>query len=281
VPANGTASEILTPILACAQELREEGLDQSGAFGVAIPGPFDYDAGIGRYEGVGKFESLYGVDVRGAIADALGMAPTQGRFINDADAFLIGEWSAGAARGADRAAGITLGTGIGSAFLDRGTIVADDPRVPPEGRVDLLRIDGRPLEDTVSSRAILRRVAEHGGLLAGGDLDVKQLADRVRAGDAQVWQVFGEAFGPLGRAIAPYLRHFDAAVLVVGGSMAQSLDLIEPHLVGGLLAAEPALSRLSIRRAQLGEDAGLFGAAIIAGGVRGDTRRSDTDGPAA
>ena len=31
---------------------------------VAVPGPFDYARGIGLFRDVGKFDSLYGVDVR-------------------------------------------------------------------------------------------------------------------------------------------------------------------------------------------------------------------------
>lgn len=282
IPPNGTAAEILSPIVSTAHELvRENGLETPPVVGVAIPGPFDYEAGIGRFAGVAKFEALFGVDVGAAILAGLDQPAASVRFVNDADAFAIGEWAAGAGHGAERVVGITLGTGIGSAFLERGAVVADDPRLPPEGRAHLLAIDGKPLEDTVSTRAIVRRVADLQGAPVSPDTDVRQLADRVRAGDSQVWQVFGDAFGALGRALAPYLRGFEASVLVVGGSMAQSWDLVEPHLVGGLLAAEPTLSRLAVRRAELGEDAGLIGAAMIADGVRDDPRGSETDGPAA
>ena len=42
-------------------------------------------------------------------------------FSNDASAFGVGEWLIGAARGTTRCVAVTLGTGVGSAFLDRGT----------------------------------------------------------------------------------------------------------------------------------------------------------------
>ena len=41
--------------------------DAGAAWGVAVPGPFDYEAGIGRYHGVGKFGALSGVDVGAAL----------------------------------------------------------------------------------------------------------------------------------------------------------------------------------------------------------------------
>ena len=41
-------------------------------------------------------------------------------FVNDAEAFGLGEWRAGAARGRRRAVAITLGTGVGSVFVADG-----------------------------------------------------------------------------------------------------------------------------------------------------------------
>src|SRR5207237_2105693 len=83
--------------------------------GVAIPGPFDYTRGVSAIRH--KLQSLYGVDLRGELANALEIAPGAVVFLNDADAFLLGEAWAGAARGHARALGVTLGTGLGSAFL--------------------------------------------------------------------------------------------------------------------------------------------------------------------
>ena len=85
---------------------------------------------------------------------ALRPSPSAVRFLNDADAFGVGEYAVGAARGHDRAVCITLGTGVGSAFLDRGRPVNSGPTVPPDGSIHLVVHDGRPIEETVSRRAI-------------------------------------------------------------------------------------------------------------------------------
>src|SRR4029078_2642228 len=125
--------------------------------GVAIPGPFDYAKGVGRYEGVAKFESLTGLDLGAALRAALPGRAERIAFVNDADAFVLGEWTWGAAAGHRRVAGITLGTGVGSGVVDEGRVVVDVPLVPPDGSVHLLSIDGLPLEESVSRRAMLRR----------------------------------------------------------------------------------------------------------------------------
>lgn len=221
-------------------------------WGVAMPDPFDYERGVGLFEGVGKFTGLRGMD----IGDALG-GRLRGRiaFLNDADAFLLGEWVAGAARGRRRCAGITLGTGIGSAWLVDGTIV--DPGMPPGGRLHRMRISGRPLEEVVSRRAIL-----HAYAAAGGDAqaDVREIADAARDGRASARRVLDEAMTALGAVVGRCTAGFRADVLVIGGSMSASWDLFErPFRTGALGNGLP-----EIRLAADPETAPLLGAAAHA-----------------
>ena len=82
-----------------------------------------------------KLPFLYGVDLRQALAPRIGCDPVQVRFLNDADAYLLGEVGAGAAKGFGRAVGLTLGTGIGSAFAVDGRLVTPGPGVPKDGEI--------------------------------------------------------------------------------------------------------------------------------------------------
>lgn len=278
VPADGTAPEILGAIRRAAGALAASA-DRGATWGVAIPGPFDYTLGIGQYEGVGKFDALRGVDIRGALLEELEGAAADLVFVNDADAFLLGEWMAGAAAGHSRAAGVTLGTGLGSAFLADGVIVDAGPDVPPEGRLDLLTLDGRPLEETVSSRAIVRRY----GLLADParrpEADVKDIAQRAREGERIAFEMLVEIFGVLGQVLGPWIARFDAAVLVVGGAMVGSWDLIESPLRGGILEAVPGLrARVEIVPARLPDDAGMIGAARHSVRLTATRAADQTDG---
>lgn len=119
---------------------------------MALPGPFDYESGLALFRDVGKFDALYGVNVRTELSRRMRPAPGALRFLNDADAFGIGEFVAGATAGHERAVCVTLGSGVGSAFLDHGEPVNDGPDVPPDGSAHLLSYEGRPLEETVSRR---------------------------------------------------------------------------------------------------------------------------------
>lgn len=126
---DGSAEEILSALVRCAARLPAQSATR---WAVALPGPFDYERGIGWYEGVGKFDALRGFDLRAALTASL---PDAARisFCNDADAFVLGEWWAGAARGHRSVVGITLGTGVGSCFLRDGRILRHGPGVPLKG----------------------------------------------------------------------------------------------------------------------------------------------------
>ena len=141
--------------------------------------------------------------------------------------------------------GITLGTGVGSAFLDRGQVISDGPAVPPDGYAHLLRIDGRPLEDVVSRRAIIAAY-QSAQSAAGSDparppsVDVDTIERRAADGDASARGVLDHAIGALGAALRPWLVRFGAEILVVGGGIATAWELIEPALRDGLLRTDTA-----------------------------------------
>jgi glucokinase len=247
--ADGSARALLDRFGQAAATL---GAPAGVRWGVAMPDPFDYERGVGLFEGVGKFTALRGVDVRDALRARLRGEPA---FVNDADAFLLGEWAAGAASGATRCAGITLGTGVGSAWLVDGVVV--DPGLPPGGRIHRMDIGGVPLEDVVSRRAIRRGYAAAGG---DAEADVREIAERARAGDPIARRVLDTAMTALGRVVGRCASGFRADVLVIGGSMSASWDLFAPAFRAGALGC--GLPRIAI--AADSDRAPLVGAALHA-----------------
>lgn len=187
--------------------------------------------------------------MRAELASALELAdPFSVSFLNDAEAFLLGEWWAGAARGHSRVIGITLGTGLGSAFLDRGGIVDSGPEVPPEGSLHLVPFRGAPVEDLISRRGIL---AAYG---ASAGVDVRQIADRARDGEERAQQTFAFVATALAEFLGPWVAAFAPGCVVVGGSIARSWDLLETQLAEGL----PGVDVVAAARI---DEAALLGAA--------------------
>ncbi|MFE3263594.1 ROK family protein [Streptomyces sp. NPDC059215] len=229
-------------------------------WGVAIPGPFDYATGIGRFADVGKFESLTGIDVGDGLRQRLTGRSERLRFLNDADAFAIGEYASGAAAKHDRVICLTLGTGVGSSFLSAGRPVHTGPLVPPSGHVHHLTVHGRPLEDTVSRRAIRTNYSRLTALAGDQRLpDVQEISTRAKKGDTAAAEALRYAFDALGQALAPWIDRFEATAVVIGGSMAQSWDLIHPALTTGLASADRR--DVPFLPARLPEEAPLIGAA--------------------
>ncbi|MGW1214523.1 ROK family protein [Streptomyces sp. NPDC002499] len=231
--SDAAADSILDAIALAALELPAE---HRPDWGVAIPGPFDYDTGIGRFTGVGKFEALSGVDVGAGLRRRLAHRAEHLRFLNDADAFAIGEYHAGAAAGHERVVCLTLGTGVGSSFLSGGRPVHDGTHVPPSGHVHRLTVHDLPLEEYVSRRAIRAHYARLDAVAGNSSLpDVHEIAALARTGNSAAAEAFRYAFEALGQALAPWVDRFEAGAVVIGGSMAQSWDLIHPAFSAGLV----------------------------------------------
>jgi glucokinase len=252
--SSGSSAAIIPTMVECADALC---LTSAETLAVAIPGPFDYDAGIARFAGVGKFDGLAGVDLRRTLLARLARPPGRVSFVNDADAFGLGEWLAGSARGHQRVVAITLGTGVGSAFIESGSIVSSGSSVPPDGHVYHVMIRGRPLEETVSRRAI---IAEYQRVSSSRhpDWDVRDIAAVALSGDRVAARIFAQAFRLLGEALAPWLQRFRAEVLVVGGGVSTSWALIQGPLRTGL---GNAANDLVLVRSADTEDAIAAGAA--------------------
>lgn len=234
---------------------------------MAFPGPFDFEAGISHMRH--KLKSLYGLDLRGELACRFGWASDQFCFLNDAVAFLLGEVGAGAAYGAERAVGIVLGTGIGSAFSCNGRQVTSGGNVPPGGEIWNLPYGKGTVEDLLSTRALRGAYA----LRTGRDLDVVTIAS-VADSDADARQVF-ETFGlDLGQVLRELLVPFAPQVVVIGGGISRSARLFLPF-------AQEQLNGFGLQlvTSRLLDEAPLVGAAAFWRDGSDTTLKLADDGP--
>jgi glucokinase len=116
VNSAGNANEIIDNWAAAIRQSWALAGVSSSLVGIAMPGPFDYENGICLIAKQEKYQALYGMNIKILLAEKLGLQPMEVRFINDASSFLKGELIAGSLKGLDNAVGITLGTGLGSAY---------------------------------------------------------------------------------------------------------------------------------------------------------------------
>lgn len=217
---------------------------------LAFPGPFNFQAGISLMRH--KLPYLYGVDLRHALAGKLGCEPDRVQFLNDADAYMLGEIGAGGARGSARIIGLTLGTGVGSAFAVNGKLVTEGPGIPPGGEIWNVPYEGGIVEDFVSARAI----AGHYERNTGNACSVADLASSAEH-NRHAMEAFAEFGHHLGRVLRTVVAEFRADVVVLGGGIARSADLFLPST-----RSELANGTLSLRISELMDRAPLVGCGV-------------------
>lgn len=216
------------------------------SIGFAFPGPFDYDNGVSYIRELDKFESLYGVNVYDELLQrlrnnkiTLGMRDIAIRFENDGRLFGLG---ASTLFPKERLICLTLGTGLGSSFIDHGRIVKQGEHVPPEGYLYPLPFQDGIADDRFSRRGILRSAeAVH---LLGDGRDVKEIADLARNCNVAALGVFQQFGVDLADMLLPYIRQYQADRVVIGGQIAKSFDLFQSSMEQRLSGDAVKLSSL-------------------------------------
>ena len=254
IDSDGTAIDILNELFALGERTIAQAVGTNATIegiAIAMPGPFDYENGISLIRH--KFASLFGMNMRRAFADRFGIQEDKIVYLNDAQAFLLGEIAAGAAKGFDRSVGVTLGTGVGSAFSVGSYIVESGDGVPDGGEIYALPWDGQTVEETISTRGIQRRYLE----LTGADKSVRDICLTAHK-DHNAAQVMNEFGCNLGRVLFHVGMPFRPDVIVLGGAISRSADLFLPAAIGALGSAWDCELRVS----RLFDDAPLIGAAV-------------------
>jgi glucokinase len=219
VPDSISSEEFIGLLLKLGQQLI--GADQAAGACLAFPAPFDYGAGVSNMRH--KLQSLCGISLKKALADRLAWAPEQVRFLNDADAALLGEVGAGAATGAAKIVGIMLGTGIGFSFVQDGSLNDTAHGVPPDNEIWNLPFMDGIVEDSLSSRALERayeaRTGKHRSVAA---IALESTTD---ADARAVFTTFG---GHLGQVINQVVAPLNPDLVVFGGGISRSSHLFLP-----------------------------------------------------
>lgn len=216
--------------------------------GFAFPGPFDYPKGIALLQGVGKYEALYKRSVRDLLraqfqrhaSTAPGrmteiLASAEIRFGNDASLFGLG---LSLRFPSETLICLTLGTGLGSAFVKKGQLVAYADGIPPSGMLFAEPYRDGMVDDYFGRRGILNLAFERGILMER--TDVADLAEASRQGNIEAADLFHEYGRRLGEMLLPYAAAFKPDRIVLGGQISNSFPLWEKelqHALGTLSAA--------------------------------------------
>ncbi len=251
--------------------------------GIGSPGVVDTDAGVvhlapNLHDASGQ--PWRDVPIVDLVRKALGSsAPRAILLENDVNAMVLAESRYGAGRGASILVGVTLGTGVGGGIVVDGavhrgasgtageighvTVVADGPRCGCGN-------DGC-LEALVGTRGIERRA--RAAMAAGretslrDDLTPLRIARAAEAGDPLAGELFEETGRYVGVVLAGVANLLNPDMVVIGGGVAAAgEDLLFTHIRDEVRrrAIDTAADAMRIAPAQLGNDAGLIGCAVLA-----------------
>ena len=243
---------------AIRQVLAYISMDKCMGIGFGMPGPFDYIHGVGLFQNVEKYGSLYGISVATELRKHLELPynlPV--RFINDATAFAIGEHWLGNIRDIHRALCITLGTGFGSTFLENGLPVMDRTDVPVQGFLYNQPVGDGIADDYFSTRWFVNRYYELAGKRISG---VKSLVTLARSDDSMALDVFKEFGQNFSRFLMPWFRSFSPERVVLGGNIAGGFPVFKDFLYSELMQQD---NFTPFYISELGEDASLAGSARL------------------
>jgi len=272
-PAGGPAA-VVEVVARIVQELG--GADRVG---LGTPGVVDHTKGV-----VGHAPNLVGWDDEVPLRDLLEQALPPGtdiRIDNDVNVGVLGEQSAGAARGRRDVLGVFAGTGVGGGLVLDGSL-RRGPRgvtgeighviVVPEGRT--CGCGGAGHLEAYAGRAGIEAEARrrHGAgahtklveLAGDGKMKSGVIAKALAVDDALAVELIDEAVAALGTAIASAVTLVDVPTVVLGGGITEKLGAPFVARVDAAVRARviPGVP-VEVVAATLGDDAGVVGAASL------------------
>jgi glucokinase len=217
----------------------------------SFPGPFDYEQGICLIQNQDKYDALYGLNIGASLKEILDMPTLAMRYRNDGEAAILGEALYGAGIPYTRLIGLTLGTGLGSAFIAERNLITEGDDVPPHGWLYSCRFEKQRADDVFSTRGLLARLRER-GIDAVDVVSALQVAGKDSAALAEGFASFGL---DLGKFLEPFASKFRAEAVLVTGGIANAWE----HFA---LFLRQVVS-VPVVKGTLGRRAALLGAAAL------------------
>ena len=276
----GSASDICRDIAGlCGDICRDAGISLSdvGSIGVGSPGSVSGGV-VHNAENLGFSE----VPLRDMISELVG-SEISVSLANDANAAAYGELVAGCGVGCDSIVAITLGTGVGGGIVLGGKIVEGHNGAAGEIGHIIINNGGRLcgcgcrgcFEAYCSATALIAITKEKmtrrpdsllHAISSESGVDGKTAFDAARLGDAAAIEIIEEYIDNLAAGVASVIQMFQPEIVCIGGGISKEGEgLVAPlrEKVYSMVYQDVSIEKTKIVAAQLGNDAGIIGAASI------------------
>ncbi|WEH42114.1 ROK family protein [Streptomyces sp. AM 2-1-1] len=271
-PAQGSSRALLDAVYEVVDVLAADPLwADVRALGIGSAGPVDLTHGTVSPVNIPAWRDF---PLAASVAAHPALAHRPVVLAGDAVAMAAAEHRHGAARGHDKALCLVVSTGVGAGLVLDGTV--HHGLTGNAGHLGHISVDfdGEPcpcgaigcLEGIASGTAITRHALSLGWRPTTSAV-TSAVATAARAGDPAAVAAFDRAARALAAGIAATAALVEIDVAVVGGGVAHSGEVLFSPLGHHLrrYATMPFMRHLRAVPAELGSDAGLVGAAVLAG----------------
>ncbi len=278
-PSQGNQADIIDAIVGGVEDFQREltGDYEFGGFGAAMPAIVNSHSGVILRSP--NLPQLNDLEFSKVFAERLGLPVI---LENDANAAAVGERWKGASQGVLNSIHVTLGTGVGGGIIIDGTLIRGIDGTAGEIGHIAVEPEGHPcgcgsrgcVEQYSSATAMIRLAKElmpkypETQLRSGSELTPLEMFEAGVKGDRLSLEVFRLAATYLGIALGGLVNVLNPEAIVIGGGVSAGWDLlIEPLRSEILRRAFPHPGeRVKLMRSELGDDAGILGAAFLASG---------------
>jgi len=234
--------------------------------GVGTPGTTEPDTGLLKNSNT---TCLNGRPLRQDLGTALGVVA---RLANDANCCALAEATLGAARGRRVVFGLILGTGVGGGLVVDGRVLEGRHGIAGEwghnpigGETTPCYCGRRGCVETVIAGPSLERFYRE----QGGDVSARlpEIVRRARAGESLAAATLERLREKFGAALAAVINIVDPDAIVIGGGVGNLDELYTDATRAAIVRHlfNPEL-RTELLRPELGDSAGVFGAALLGAG---------------
>ena len=245
-----------------AARLRELLTRYPGApVGVGVPGPLTPDRLRVKFA-----PNIYGfqdVALVEGLRDRLGLTVT---LENDAKAAALAEAHLGAGRGAQSCVFVTVSTGIGAGVVLGGRLWRGRNGVAGElGHIRALPggpVSGAGQSGALEAVASGTAIARDASYALNREVSTAEAFALAEQGHPVARRVVEQAMGYIGTALADLQKVLDPEVFVLGGGVANVGDYFFQGVQRAADEAAQGFAPVTLRRAGLGTDAGVMGAAL-------------------
>ena len=222
--------------------------DEVVGIGIGMPGFMNVETG--EILQINNIPSFNGFAIKPRVEEKFKLPSFQN---NDANCFALGETYYGAGKKYNNLVGVTLGTGLGGGIiLDRKIHTG---LMGGAGELGCVPFHGGISED-ICSAALFKNKYQTTG---------KKLYKKAKAGDKDSIAVFDELAHNIGELLRMVTYVLAPEAFIIGGSVANSWDLLEKTLREDLdskFLAPMISKKVDLVRAEL-DNAGLYGAAAL------------------